>query len=78
MLKERDKRLFDDHLHPAHLAVLQPHLDAVWMGWGTGQQFFDDAARPLAGALVVLEDDVHGQAGAYVFPMLSVHGYPSR
>jgi hypothetical protein len=68
----RDKKLFDDLLHPAHLAVRQPYFDAVRMSGGTGQQLFDYAARPLAGALVVLEDDVHGQAGTDVLAIMSI------
>jgi hypothetical protein len=69
--KWRDKKLFDDLLHPAHLAVRQPHFDAVRMSGGTGQQLFDDATCSFAGALVVLEDDVHGQAGADVLAIFS-------
>ena len=37
MWKGEIKELFHDLLHPAHLAVLQPHLDAVRMEWGIGQ-----------------------------------------
>ena len=38
-----------------------------------GQDVFDDAARPLAGALVGFQDDLDRQPWPYLFPVLTAH-----
>jgi hypothetical protein len=72
------EKLPDYLLNSAHLAALQPHLYAVGMVIGVGQYLFYYAASSFAGALVILQDHVHLQAGADVLAVFSVHRMPGR
>src|SRR5215210_4933988 len=63
-----------DHLHPPDRPARQAHLDPVRMSGRGGQDLLDDAPGPLAGRLVLLEDDLDGESGADVLSARSVHG----
>src|SRR3954471_1931705 len=65
--------LFDDLLNSADLAAFQSDFDAVWMMRRFGQDVFDHAARPLAGALIGFQDDLDRKPWPYLFPVLTAH-----
>lgn len=54
--------LLQDLLHPAHLAVLKPHFDAMGVKRGAGEDGLYDPSRSLSAALVLLQDNLHLQA----------------
>ena len=56
------------------MSVLKPHLYAVRMVVGVGQDLLHYSASPLAGALILLQDDVHLKTGVDIFAILSIHG----
>ena len=67
-----DLQLLHDLLYPAHLAVLQHYLYAVWMEGRAGEDRLHNSTHSFSCALVLLENDVHLQAGANVFAILSI------
>src|SRR2546423_8128341 len=64
---------FDDLLNSADLAAFKADFDAMRVMRRFGQDVFDDATRPLAGALVGFQDDLDRQPWAYLFPVLTAH-----
>ncbi len=75
MDKWNDMLVFD-LLHPSDLARLKPYLDPVWVGRRIGEDIFDDSFRELPGALVLLKNDCHFEAGFYVRAFCAVHFIP--
>jgi hypothetical protein len=65
--------LFDDLLNSADLAAFQADFDAVRMMRRFGQDVFDHAARPLAGALIGFQNDLDRKPWPYLFPVLTAH-----
>ena len=71
----RAVHLSDHILNSADFAGFQPDFDSMRMLWRFCQYLFDHAARPLAGALILLQDDFNAETGFNVFPVLTVHSY---
>jgi len=65
------ERSFNYCLHPAHLPVREPHLDAVGMGWAVGEDRLHDALRQFAAPLVLLQDDIYADAWLDLAPLLA-------
>ena len=61
-----------DLLYATHLAVLQHYLYAMRMEGRACEDRLHNSPRSFACALVLLKNDVHLQAGANVFAILSI------
>ena len=60
-------------LHPSHLPVGQPDLDAVGMSVGSGEDVLDKTLCQFPGSLVFFQHDAYLGAGLNICPGLSVH-----
>ena len=64
-----DKNLFN----PAHLSIRQPHLDAMGMAGGFGEDILDNTPGQFSTALVFFQYDVHFDSGFYICSVFAIH-----
>jgi hypothetical protein len=61
--------LFD----PSHSSTFQANFNAVGMGWGFGQDIFDNPFCEFSRSLILLEDDEYPKADLNFTPIHTVH-----
>ena len=65
--------LFYDLFYASNGAALQPDFDPMRMRWGFCENILHNAPGQFAGALILFQDDQHGQAGFDGGARLPVH-----
>ena len=63
----------EDLLHSADVPARKPHFDSVWVKRRSREDVLNSAPRECARALITLKDNVHFEACANVFSLLSIH-----
>jgi len=60
-----------NHLHPADLASLQPHLDATRVKRGLGEKVLDNSSGQFPSGLILFEDNGNVRSRRHIFSIPS-------